>query len=302
MVETGRTVNPAGIHVGPFELVWSGLNETARRGLDQARHGVMGSVGRALYQAAGRDISTRSIALEFDELPSARWTRSPVSFSYGDDGSYRFESNVLRARITGLDSNERSAPITGTVAVAPDDQADPTTAWKIALRGATNLLVSTIAPAAGALMVHGCAMVSPESRRALLFVGPGGAGKSTMVSRLHGWRPLGDDRIALWFEGGRPRVAGTPFISKNWLPCWGEPHELAAIVALEPQSEALSMEPLTGADAYATGVRSTFLPADKGPVVERAMELIETMVTSVPVYTLYSNLDHDLHDLLGELL
>jgi hypothetical protein len=283
-------------------MVWHGLSEVAREGLGHACNGVMGSPGASLYQAADRHISTRLVNLHFHALAPARWTRPSVGFSYTEDGCYTLEDEMFCARLTGLDAMSDSSAIGGVVALAADDREDQVIAWKIALTAASNAIAATVAPALGALMLHGCAMVPEGSGRALLFVGPSGAGKSTMVSRLDSWRPLGDDRLILWFEEDRPVVAGTPFISKNWLPCWGEPHELAGIVWLEPHSAELLLEPQTEAEAYAKGIRSTFLTCAEGPVVGRTLELIERLMSTVPAYTLHSQLEHEIEPLLEGLL
>ena len=133
------------IQVGPCELVWGDISTLASQGLAQVCTGTMGPAEASLYQPGRDTVSSRTVQLKFHELPSARWTRSPVAFIYGEDGSYGIESDVLCARLTGLSVQDSAAPIQGVVSVAPDEQKDERKGWKIALRGASNALVSTIA-------------------------------------------------------------------------------------------------------------------------------------------------------------
>ena len=85
------------------------------------------------------------------------------------------------------------------------------------------------------LLVHGCAMVSPQGR-AWLFLGASGEGKTTMTRRLPGWRSLSDDTVLLEAptDGHGPRVSGTVFSGRELTPRWGERHTLDHIAILSP--------------------------------------------------------------------
>lgn len=68
------------------------------------------------------------------------------------------------------------------------------------------------------ILLHGCA-VEFEENKAILFIGPSGAGKTTvsMYCRQNGLQVLSDETVMIWFDRGKFMAQGTPWHgSEGW--------------------------------------------------------------------------------------
>jgi len=147
------------------------------------------------------------------------------------------------------------------------------------------------------LLVHGCLMVPPGGGGAILFTGPSGAGKTSMLSRLPGWTSLGDDTALVDLTGPIPQVSGTLLAGKEEHPRVGTPHVLSAVVGLSPGAEALQLQTLTGAQAFSLWMERVFWYLPESPLVKTVTDLAAQLAESVPGYRLESSLSHDLQSL-----
>ena len=147
----------------------------------------------------------------------------------------------------------------------------------------------------GALLVHGCAMVSPEGE-GVLFLGASGDGKTTMTRRLPGWRVLADDTVSIegMDAGEGVWVRGTPFAGSERLPRSGERAPLSMLVSLDPGSQALSLSALQPDAAFEALVERVFCPLLNGPIPARIVDLATSVVAQASAFRLSSNLTHAL--------
>jgi hypothetical protein len=170
---------------------------------------------------------------------------------------------------------------------------------KFLLRLATSVAVIQ----ADSLLVHGCAMVSPEGK-AVLFVGASGDGKTTMTRRLPGWSALADDTVLLEpsDDSGDMMVRGTPFAGSENLPRVGAAYPLHRMVVLDPHADELSLVALSTADGFSGLMQRAFCPFANGPIPPRIATLVSRIMETVPASRLSSNLSHDLTPLGDALL
>lgn len=165
----------------------------------------------------------------------------------------------------------------------------------LALHALLRSVVATAAPLDRALLVHGAVMIPPGGGPAWLFVGPSGAGKTTVTKRLRGWTARADDTALLEVPAAGPLlVSGTPFPGKEGNRRSGVPHELGRIVRLEPHAERLALEPLGPADLFAEIVRRTFWYVDGAALQACVADLAAEVAGRVPGFRLASSLHHDI--------
>ena len=158
---------------------------------------------------------------------------------------------------------------------------------------ALRVTLGSAAPLADALLVHGAALVEPTSGVAVLFLGPSGAGKTTMARRLPDWQVLADDTA--WLARGDQGwvVSGTPLRGKEGNPRSGTPVALGALATLVPAARELSVTRLSEADAMRELLARIFwcvgVPSHEAQLVEVAHAVVATL----PSYRLMSSLAHD---------
>lgn len=159
---------------------------------------------------------------------------------------------------------------------------------------------ATTLPLGGCLMLHGAALVRPDTGRAAAFIGASDAGKSTMRERLGGWECLSDDAIVVAPDRGGARVFGTPFPGAERHPRVVRSVPLDRVVILEPHARDLALESLDAARAFAAVLERIVWLVEGGPHLGHLMELADRLVHALVVQRLASNLEHDVESLLCE--
>ena len=135
--------------------------------------------------------------------------------------------------------------------------------------------------------VHGCALLDRQ-RRAYVFPGQSGAGKSTMA-RLWIDQPaatvLSDERVILRTDGDRIAVYGTPWHGDAMLasPLCGD---LAAVFFLN-HGPSHGVRRTSGSLAAAKLLACSFLPFHNAQGVNRTMMAVEQVTRDAPCYDLW---------------
>ena len=143
------------------------------------------------------------------------------------------------------------------------------------------------------LLMHGSALCMDG--QAYIFTAKSGTGKSThalLWREVYGDRVwmINDDKPMLKVSGDGVTVYGTPWDGKHRLSR-NASAPLKAIVKLE-RGEQNRIEPLRGADAYVTLFRQCF-GSLKPEVGRRIAEMEKQILTTIPFYSLYCNMDPD---------
>ena len=159
--------------------------------------------------------------------------------------------------------------------------------------------VAVAVVAVDSLLVHGCAMVSPQGRT-WLFLGASGEGKTTMTRRLPGWRSLSDDTVLLEAptDGHGPRVSGTVFSGRELTPRWGERHTLDHIAILSPHAPRVALEPVAEARGFSALCNRAFFPLVDGPLPAQVVDIAAQVADDVSCFELRSGLEHDVASIL----
>lgn len=167
--------------------------------------------------------------------------------------------------------------------------------------GAVRVALAMVAPQLGGLLVHGAALVAPglsgaSDGRGVVFLGPSGAGKTTITRRLPGWRVLADDAVLVHPMAGGFAVTGTPVPGRERLPRRGESVPLAALVHLDKDADAVALTPLPAAPAFAALLARILYFAPPDDAVVAAAHAIISHCDSA---RLASSLHHDIGSHLG---
>jgi hypothetical protein len=230
------------------------------------------------------------IRLGFGEVPAPELDLAVTPFQYQPDGDlYRRENGRLKIEVS----------VRGTeVALKADVRRGQRTGEQFP-KHLLMLSVSSAALCADALLVHACALVSPQGE-GWLFLGASGQGKTTMTRRLPDWRRLGDDTVLVeaLADDEAAWVSGTPFTGSEGLACRGERVRLTRIVVLEPGAPELSLTKVAHEDAFVALTRRIFCPLTDGPMAARASLLAERVATRTQGMRLASSLGHELTSLL----
>lgn len=148
------------------------------------------------------------------------------------------------------------------------------------------LLIIQLLARADGMVIHGAAV--SDGTRAVLLIGPSGAGKTTTARAAadRGLTVLSDERTVLRKLEGRFLIGGTPwygdgaFYDRRLLP-------LAAICALH-QSDRDVLEPIRPARMLAELYRCHFPPLWSESATRAVLDTAQTLVESVPIYRLHN--------------
>jgi hypothetical protein len=204
------------------------------------------------------------------------------------DADLRCEPGLVRARFS-LDA--------GFVARFSRSRA---AALQVLGRAALRLSLAVAAPMAGALLFHGAAAAPPDGRTHL-FIGPSGAGKTTIAGRLPGWTVLADDTALVWREHGLWYVSGTPLRGREGHPTRATSALLAAVVVLVPHRSPPRLVALPPAEALHAAFARVFhhpSPAVPGYLRDRLFANLVALNGAVPTFALENDLDAAVEPLL----
>lgn len=177
-----------------------------------------------------------------------------------------------------------------------------TAALNVLAKAALRLSLAVAAPFAKAMLMHGAAIILPGATSATLFVGPSGAGKTTMAARLPGATVLADDTVLVWSEGGQFHVTGTPLRGRENHPTRIVASRLDRIMVLKPHAAAARLAPLEGSAAFDALLQRTFYyPSPALPPSGQGLlfDLVGQLAASVPTFELHSDLGHDVARMLA---
>lgn len=135
------------------------------------------------------------------------------------------------------------------------------------------------------LAAHGCGLLVPELG-GVLFPGVSGAGKSTLARQLVddgvSGQLLSDDRLILTREGEGLRMWGTPWFSQA-VAAHGGDGPLRAAVFLHHGSGA-TVRDIAPGEALRRVMRTLAFPFWSASLMEPALDLVDRLVTSVPLF------------------
>jgi hypothetical protein len=148
----------------------------------------------------------------------------------------------------------------------------------------------------GGLLVHAAALAS--AGRAFLFLGPSGAGKTTVARNAAGRAVLNDDLALLWPAAGGWDVFATPFSNPTQVPPAGPASaRLAALLHLV-QAPELARTPLAPARAVAAlAARAPIVGTDPARGIA-LLHRARTICAIVPSATLQLRPDPDFWQLI----
>lgn len=177
----------------------------------------------------------------------------------------------------------------------PLEEATRPVVRKALVAAALKVTLAHVAPWFDGLLLHASALARPDGR-GLVFGGPSGQGKTTMRTRLPGWRALSDDAALVYPDDDGWRVAGTPLAGREGFPRRAEEVPLAGVVHLEKGADRLSLAPLAHGEALHALLARTFYfaPPDAG-----VLAAATALALAIPSLRLRSSLGHDPTPLLS---
>lgn len=168
------------------------------------------------------------------------------------------------------------------------------------LEGLTRVALATAAPARGAVLLHGCAVLFDGM--AHVFLGASGDGKTTMARRLgaRGATVLADDTVLVVRAGARGAVvSGTPFAGKEGLPRSGEAWPLGRILTLAPGAP-LALTPLAPPQVLEALISRALWYASAWQAGTVALlDMLSALAAEIPGARLASTLDDDVFSMLA---
>ncbi len=141
------------------------------------------------------------------------------------------------------------------------------------------------------LLMHGSAIA--VNGKGYIFTALSGTGKSThtgLLRKLHGEKAvmINDDKPFLHYKDGQVFISGTPWMGKHFLGN-NITVPLAGIFFLY-RSEVNILEKTTAEDALVKMLSQCHRPTDAGKLMN-TFDLIERILSSVPLYNLGCNMD-----------
>lgn len=144
----------------------------------------------------------------------------------------------------------------------------------------------------GAITLH-CAYMRYKDE-AILFSAPSGTGKTTQATlweKYRGSRVINGDKSLLQCMGGRWTARGWPVCGSSGV-CYNEDTPIRAIVMLS-QGKTDTIRRLSPFQAFTQIYSQVTINSWNRDVQQKAMDLIEQLVTQVPVYHLSCTISED---------
>lgn len=152
------------------------------------------------------------------------------------------------------------------------------------------------------LILHSCS-VTYNSDEAILFSAPSGTGKSTqgeLWRKYRNSRVINGDRNLLTKKDNRWYMQGWPVCGSSEI-CHNEEHPIRAIIMLEQAAED-HISKLDGMKAYAKIYPEITCNRWDRKRLIRTMDLIETLISEVPVYLLKCTISERAVEILDDVL
>jgi hypothetical protein len=182
--------------------------------------------------------------------------------------------------------------------IDPDRSAELAIASHTPARGVDYFLrvvLSALAFRSGGLLLHAAGVV--RGRRAFLFFGRSGSGKTTVARNSPDDLVLNDDLVLLRPENGHWMAYGTPFTNPSQTTPAAGSAPVAALLRLV-QSPRVVLQPLTGARALAELLACVpVLNASPAPPLERCRMLL----LSIPAYDLHLRPDSSFWEVIEKI-
>jgi hypothetical protein len=150
----------------------------------------------------------------------------------------------------------------------------------------------------GGLLLHAAGLVSQQE--GLVFTGPSGAGKS--IAQMFAGRQahvLSDERIILRVQNGRIMIYGSPWVGSGEHAANASGH-LTALYSITHAQDRHHIAPLPPASALSHLLQQSFLPHWDGDCMERTLDFLLSVVTTVPCRSLAFLKQADIVDLLQQ--
>ncbi|MGC4098787.1 MAG: hypothetical protein QM706_16870 [Nitrospira sp.] len=151
----------------------------------------------------------------------------------------------------------------------------------------------------GGILLHAAGLVSQES--GLVFTGPSGAGKST-IARMFADRHasvLSDERVVLRVENGGLTVYGSPWVGSGEFAVDASA-ALTALYLIRHARDHHRISAIPSSTAVSQLLQQSFLPHWDRDCMERSLEFLISVVSSVPCRRLAFLRHADLVDLVQQ--
>jgi len=165
----------------------------------------------------------------------------------------------------------------GSATLAPMDNDDYE---RLRMKGLTRIFVARYLLSRGGVAMHAAGALRNE--QAHLFIGPSGAGKTTIVTQWPNDAIFGDDQIILTESNSGFTIHDTPYPGNEGTLCAKGSAPLSHIYVLE-QSENTALEPLGKAAAFRALSKQVFHIGSAQNDASLIFELLERLTNQVPI-------------------
>lgn len=168
------------------------------------------------------------------------------------------------------------------------------------LQGLDNVMLSNWLANSGDVILHASGIMFKDKGYA--FIGPAGAGKSTVARSLveqDGVTVLGEDQLVLRCIEGELWIYGTPW-HLNPEMCSPMGARLSKLFFLDREMDG-SVKTCKAVDGVAHILRTAFIPYYQPKGVEAIVEHLEYLAEQVPFYTLHYQLGSNVLKLITEI-